>query len=105
MAMAAVSIVVGFMPHGVLSVGEQATNEVVQMAEAPVTVPTGCMDVTCGKGTPAPSAPSAAIVLAVALAAVVGAAAAAGASRRRRARAAVLPAGSRVPLFHPPRFS
>ena len=104
-AIIAAAVVGGFMPHGVVSGAETAATEMVQIAESPVSVPMSCMDATCGKGSPAPAAPSPG----VALVAVVGGLAVVAGGRRRhpasRRQVAVLPAGSRDPLFHPPQFS
>ena len=104
-AIIAAAVVGGFMPHGVLSAAESSGAEMVQLAEAPVAMPLICMDVTCGKGTPASSAPAPAIALAAVLAGIAVAAVAAAIIRRRRALVVALPAGSRDPLFHPPQFS
>ena len=104
-AIIAAAVVGGFMPHGVLSAAESSGADMVQLAEAPVAMPLLCMDVTCGKGTPALSAPAPAVALAAVMAAIAVAAVAASVIRRRRALVVALPAGARDPLFHPPRFS
>jgi hypothetical protein len=104
-AIIAAAVIGGFMPHGVLSAGENAATEMVQIAEAPVSVPASCMDVTCGKGTPAAPAPAPVLALAAVLMAMAVAAAVAGTIRHQRARGGVLPAGATDPLFHPPKFS
>ena len=104
-AIAAAAVVGGFMPHGVLSGAQSTATEVVQLAPTPTAMPLNCMDATCGKGTPAPAAPAPAIALAAVLTGVGVALAAASVIRRRRALAVALPAGTRDPLFHPPRFS
>jgi hypothetical protein len=104
-AVIAAAVVGGFMPHGVLSATGRTTTEMVQIAESPVSVPLNCVDATCGKGSPAPPVPAPAVALAAALAAIAVVAAAAGTVRRHRGQAAVLPAESRDPLFHPPQFS
>ena len=57
----------------------------VQLAETPVAMPLMCMDVTCGKGTPATSAPAPAVALAAVMAGIAVAAVAASVIRRRRA--------------------
>ncbi len=62
-AIIAAAVVAGFTPHGVLSAAESSGAEMVSLAEAPVAMPLMCMDVTCGKGTPAMSAPTPAVAL------------------------------------------
>ncbi len=104
-AIIAVAVVGGFVPHGVLSGAEGTATQMVQIAETPVSTPVPCMDATCGKGSPAPAAPAPAVALAAVLAGVAAAAAVVSTMRRRRARAVLLPAGARDPLFHPPQFS
>jgi hypothetical protein len=104
-AIAAAAIVAGFAPHGALSGAESTATRMVQIAESPVTTPVLCLDATCGKGSPAPAAPSPAVALAGVLARIAAAAAAVSTIRRRRPQAVLLPAGARDPLFHPPRFS
>ena len=104
-AIIAAAVVGGFMPHGVLSAAESSGADMVQLAEAPVAMPLMCMDVTCGKGTPALSAPAPAVALAAVMAGIAVAAVAASVIRRRRALVVALPAGARDPLFHPPQFS
>ena len=104
-AIIAAAVVGGFMPHGVLSVAESSGAGMVQLAEAPVAMPLMCMDVTCGKGTPALSAPAPAVALAAVMAGIAVAAVAASVIRRRRALVVALPAGARDPLYHPPQFS
>ena len=84
-AIVAAAVVGGFMPHGVLVGAATGTTEAVQMAEAPLTGPIGCLDATCGKGNVTPSAPTpgvalAAVLGAAALAALVGVASAPPAS-------------------------
>jgi hypothetical protein len=104
-AIIAAAVLGGFMPHGVLSAVQSAGAEMVQLSETPVSMPLNCMDVTCGKGTPASSAPAPAVALAAVLAGIAVAAVVASVIRRRRARVTALPAGSRDPLFRPPQFS
>ena len=104
-AVIAVAIVGGFMPHSVVSATESSATAVAGVAESPLSLPGQCADATCGKGTPAPGAPSPGVVLAAVVAGAVAAAAAASSIRRRRGQTAVLPAGSPDPLFHPPQFS
>jgi hypothetical protein len=103
-AIIAAAVVGGFMPHGASSAESSAT-QVMRVVEAPLSAPLNCADATCGKGSPAPAAPSLGVVLAVALAGLAAAAAALTTVRRRRAQHVALPAGARDPLFHPPQFS
>jgi hypothetical protein len=106
LAIIAAAVVGGLMPHGAVNGTETAATEIVQAGESPLSVPISCFDATCGKGTPAAPAPSPGVALVVA---VVGGLAALALIpsiiRRRRLQAAVLPAGIRDPLFHPPQFS
>ena len=104
-ALIAATVVGGFVPHAALSAAESTGAQMVQLAESPVVAPSGCADVTCGKGSPAPAAPSPAVALAVVLGGLAAAAIAASVIRRRRPHVASLPAGARDPLFHPPQFS
>jgi hypothetical protein len=104
-AVIAAAVVGGFMPHAVVSATASSATAVVQMAESPLSLPTQCADAICGKGTPAPAAPSPGVVLAAVMGGAMVAAAAASSIRRRRRQAAVLPAGSPDPFFHPPQFS
>jgi hypothetical protein len=104
-AIIAAAVVGGFMPHGVAPGAESSATTVVHAAEAPLSWTLNCADATCGKGSPAPAAPSPGIALAAVVAGIVAAAAAVAGLRRRRLQAVALPAGARDPLFHPPRFS
>lgn len=104
-AILAAVVVGGFVPHGAPAGSESAATEMLQIAESPVSMPLSCMDATCGKGSPTPTAPVPAAALAAVLTGFAAAAAAGSLIRRRRAQVAVLPAGSRDPLFHPPQFS
>lgn len=104
-AIIAAAVVGGFTPHGALSDAETTAAEMVQIAQSPAPLPLNCMDVTCGKGSPAPAAPTPSVALAAVLAGIAVAASAIATVRRHRRQAQVLPAGSRDPLFHPPRFS
>ncbi len=104
-AIIAATVVGGFSPHAVLSAAESTSAQMVQIAESPVIAPVACLDVACGKGIPAPAAPSPAIVLAAVIGGLALAALGASVMRRRRPRVVPLPAGSRDLLFHPPQFS
>jgi hypothetical protein len=110
-AIIAAAVVGGFVPHAAQSVADEATGTVTQltqvsrMVEDPAAGPIACLDATCGKGSPAPAAPSPGIALAAVVTGLVAAAAAAACIRRRRGQVTVLPAGTRDRLFHPPQFS
>ena len=104
-AIIAAAVVGGFMPHGAPSAAESSATQVMRVVEAPLSAPPNCADATCGKGSPAPAAPSLGVALAVALAGLVAAAAVVTGVRRRRGQQVALPAGVRDPLFHPPQFS
>jgi hypothetical protein len=104
-AIVAAAVVGGLVPHGASSAAGSAGTQVMRVVEAPLSAPLNCADATCGKGSPAPAAPSLGVALAVALAGLVAAAAALTSVRRRRAQQVALPAGARDPLFHPPQFS
>jgi hypothetical protein len=105
LAVIAAAVLGGIMAHGVLSGVQSAGTGMVQIAEAPASsVPSNCLDATCGKGSPAVPASAPALALAAVVAGLAVVAAAAAASRRRRTQAIVLPAGARDPVFRPPRF-
>jgi hypothetical protein len=104
-ALMAVAVIGGLVPHAALWAAESAGAQMVQLAEAPVASPSSCTDVMCGKGSPAPASPSPAIAVAVVLGGLAALVMAASAVRRRRSQVVPLPAGARDPLFHPPQFS
>ena len=104
-AIIAATVVGGFVPHGATSVAENSATQVMRVVEAPLSAPLNCADAICGKGSPAPAAPSLGVALAVALAGLMAAAAAVTGVHRRRGQRVTLPAGARDPLFHPPQFS
>ena len=104
-AIVAAVVIGGFVRHGVLSAAGSTVTEVAQMAEVPVSGPVTCLDATCGKGSPAPAAPTPGISLVAVVGGLVAVAAAAALVRRRRGRVLTLPAGARDPLYHPPQFS
>ena len=104
-AVIAAAVVGGFMPHGVLSGAGACPPRSSRSRNPPLPGPLNCLDATCGKGSPAPAAPSAGVALIGVVAGVVAAAAAVSGIRRRRRQAVALPAGARDPLFHPPQFS
>ncbi|HWF15776.1 MAG TPA: hypothetical protein VG244_06305 [Acidimicrobiales bacterium] len=99
------AIVGGFLPHGLLAGAQGTATEMVQAAEAPLTALPGCVDATCGKGSPAPPAPAPTAALAGVLSGLAVVAIAVGRRRRRRAEVVPLPAGSPNPLLRPPQFS
>jgi hypothetical protein len=104
-AVIAAAVVGGFLPHGVPSAADASVVQAARIAEAPLSSPISCLDATCGKGSPAPSAPSPGVALVAVVTGLLGAAAAAARVRRRRGRVLDLPRGARDPLFHPPQFS
>jgi hypothetical protein len=104
-AVIAAAIVGGFLPLGALLDAQSAAHEMVQAAEAPLLAPATCVDATCGKGSPATSAPTPMAVLAGVLCGLVLASIGAARRRRRQAQAEPLPAGAPDPLFRPPQFS
>ena len=104
-AIVAAAVLGGFLPHGVPSGAATSAAEVVHLAGSPLPAPLNCLDATCGKGGPAPAAPSPGVALVAIVGGLVAIAAATASLRRRRSHAGVLPAGSRDPLFHPPQFS
>ena len=63
-AVVAAAVLGGLVPHAVASGTESVGVTMVQVAESPLVFPTTCTDATCGKGTPAPAAPTPGIVLA-----------------------------------------
>jgi hypothetical protein len=104
-AVIAAVVIGGFVPRAALSGAETPLTQVVQIVEVPVSVPVSCVDATCGKGSPAPAAPTPGIALAAVVGGMVTAAAGVALVRRRRARLLALPVGTRDTLFHPPQFS
>ena len=56
-AIVAAVVVGGFVPHAVLSGADTSVTQVVQIAEAPVSVPVGCVDATCGRAARHPPRP------------------------------------------------
>jgi hypothetical protein len=104
-AILAAAVLGGLVPHGVVSGTETAATQMVQAVERPLTGPLNCADATCGKGAPAPTAPSPGVALAAVLGACALVAAAMSGLRRRVRAHIALPAGTRDPLFHPPQFS
>ena len=105
-AILAAVVVGGFVPHGAPSGSEGAASEMVQIAESPLSMPLSCMDAAAARAARPPRHPSR------------PPRARRGAVRIRRCRRrrlshsppallqmAVLPAGARDPLFHPPQFS
>jgi hypothetical protein len=105
LAIIAAAVLGGTMAHGVPTGAQTAATDMVQVAESPVSsVPLFCMDATCGKGSPVPTAPGPALALAGVVAGFAVIAATASAIRHRRTAAIALPAGARDPLFRPPRF-
>jgi hypothetical protein len=107
-AIIAAAVVGGIVPHSVISATDSSATQVLRAVDAPFSGPVTCLDATCGKGSPAPAAPSPALALVGVVAGMAGMAAIAAATaciRRRRAQVVTLPAGARDPLFHPPQFS
>jgi hypothetical protein len=104
-AIVAAVVIGGFVPHAVLSGAGTAVTQAVQIVEIPVSVPVSCVEATCGKGSPAPAAPTPGVALAAVVGGIVTAAAAVALVRRRRARLLALPVGTRDTPFHPPQFS
>ena len=101
LAIIAAAIVGGFVPHAVVSAARSTSSEIVEAAEVPLTALPSCVDVTCGKGSPAPAAPVPMVALAGVLSGLAVVAVAAGRLRRRRHHLV----GSRNPLLRPPQFS
>jgi hypothetical protein len=104
-AILAAAVLGGLVPHGVVAGTETSATQMVQALERPLTGPINCVDATCGKAAPTPTAPSPGVALAAVLGALAVVAAAAAGLRRRARGPAALPAGTRDPLFHPPQFS
>jgi len=104
-AIVGVAVLGGLMPHGIATTAASVTRPVVQFVEEPLAVPVTCADAMCGKGSPAPTAPSPVVALAGMLGIAVITAAAVATVKHRRAQAGALPTGASVSLFHPPQFS
>jgi len=103
-------VVSGLMPNAFLSGAEtHAGNTIattlswgkVEMAGAPI----ACAEASCGKGVPAPSAPSLTMVAAAAMVGVLALAALGRKTRRQRFATATLPSGNFTGLFRPPQYS
>jgi hypothetical protein len=104
-ALVAVAILGGLVPHSVTSEAATMVRPAVAILEEPLSTPVSCADAVCGKGSPAPSPPSAAVALVAVVGAAVLTALAVMAFRHRRTHPAPLPAGVRDGLFRPPRSS
>ena len=104
-AVIAAAVVGGFVPHTALSAVESSATQVVQVAGVPLSGPVTCLDATCGKGSPAPAAPSPGVALFAVVAGMAAVAAAVAGLRRRRGPLVPLPAGVRNAPYHPPQFS
>jgi hypothetical protein len=104
-AVVAAAVLGGLVPHAVASDAESAGANMVQTVESPLASPTSCADATCGKGSPAPGAPSPVVALVAVLGGFAVAAALVALIRRRPAEVSALPSGRRDRLFHPPQFS
>ena len=102
-AVVAAAVLGALVPHAVVSGAESAGTTMVQAVESPPASPTSCADATCGKGSPAPTAPSPVVALVPAvLGALAVAAAVAARVRRRPAEVGALPSGpSRPANYHP----
>ncbi len=77
-AIIAAAVVGGFVPHAAQSVTDATSGTVTQvtqlarMVEDPAAGPVACLDATCGKGSPAPAAPSSGIALVAVVSGLVG---------------------------------
>ena len=96
-AIIAAAVVGGFLPHGALSSADTTATQVARMAESPLSAPVSCLDASCGKGSPAPAAPSPGVALVAVVTGMVAAAAAAACIRRRRGRMPPSPRGRLTP--------
>jgi hypothetical protein len=100
----AATVGAGFMPRLLSSGAQVPVSPMAQLAEEPTVLP-GCMDAVCGKGAPAPAAPSLTIAALGALIGGVAAFSAVRLTRRFRSSTPALARGAATRLFHPPQFS
>jgi hypothetical protein len=104
-AVVAAAVLGGLVPRSVASGAASIARPAVQLVQEPLSVPVSCADAVCGKGSPAPTAPSPAAPLAAVLGFAIAAAAAVATLKHCRSRPGALPAGVPEPQFHPPKFS
>jgi hypothetical protein len=101
----AATVLGGFMPRTLLSDSVPPARALVASTEGVPAFPVGCLDATCGKGAPTPSAPVLTIAALAAIAAVMLSAGAGPMSRRFRSAVRALPSGRTAGVFRPPQFS
>ena len=101
----ATAVLGSFIPSS-LAAGGGDVARVPVVVESLVVVPTPtCLIPSCGKGSPAPAAPTVVMTGVAALLAVLAVGAGSRNWRRLRLFVASLPRGNAVVQFHPPQFS
>ena len=95
----------GLLPQALLAGAGTPASMAATSPAAPPTVPSGCADASCNKGSPAVPTPTLAIAGMVATAGVIATFVALHTSRRNRSRAHALPRGTITTLFRPPQFA
>src|SRR5580698_8621810 len=101
----ATAVLGSFIPSSLAAAGEVFMHEPAASVSAPDVLPAVCFIPSCGKGSPAPSAPIITMTGMAALLAAAVVALAARSVRRPRRSGGALPRGSALLLFHPPQFS
>jgi hypothetical protein len=101
----ATAVLGSFIPSSMAAAGDDFLHAPAAVVGGIITIPSPCFIPSCGKGSPAPSAPTVAITGVAALLAIAGAGVASRYSRRARRNVAALPRGTAILLFHPPQFS
>jgi hypothetical protein len=102
----ATAVLGSFIPSSLAAAGEDFMRAPTTAVDGLVVVPTpSCLIPSCGKGAPAPSAPTVLMTGVAALLAVLAVGAGSRFWRRLRLSVASLPRGNSVLQFHPPQFS
>jgi hypothetical protein len=101
----ATAVLGSFIPSSLAAAGEELAPLPAASVNGLIVVPTPCFIPSCGKGSPAPAAPTVVVASAAALLAVLAVGAGSRFWRRQRASVAALPRGNGVLQFHPPQFS
>jgi hypothetical protein len=94
-----------FLPSALLTAHAPSRTMAALTAQEPSVSPTGCFIASCGKGSPAPAAPTLTLAAVATLAAAAVLVAARSRRIGRRQFSTALPRGIALTLFHPPQFS
>jgi hypothetical protein len=95
----------GFMPQALLSKPFLPVSPAAMALQGAPTPASGCIGVSCNKGSPAAPTPALTIAALAAVTGVVVQAVAGRGSRRLRSFVRSLPRGTALSLFRPPQFS